>query len=167
MSSEEIHDKPNFAFLGNKNIVRQDSLPLLYFYNTKTKYFAMSRRYGYYLIISAIGIIVIYYFYSTELNKPKFGLEVDPTKDITDIAGIQYRVRISNIGTKPLTGIVVGLGKGDVQNLSVLEPGQSYYFYPKPDTLVSGVKVITNEGIRMNTDYRSPTKVIGLPGAGR
>lgn len=96
-----------------------------------------------------------------------FGLEVDPTKDTTDISGIQYRIRLTNVGIKQLTGIVVDLGKNDVQRLSLLEPGQSYYFYPKPDTMISTVKVVTNEGVHIQTDYRSPTKVLGLPGAGR
>ena len=96
-----------------------------------------------------------------------FALEVDPTKDTTDISGIMYRIRLTNIGLKQLTGIVVNLGKNDVQNLTYLDPGQSYFFYPKPDTLVSTVKVTTNEGIHIQSDFRSPTKVLGLPGAGR
>jgi hypothetical protein len=111
--------------------------------------------------------LFIYYFYTTQINKPKYGLEVDPTKDTTDIAGTQYRIRLTNIGLKQLTGIVVSLGKNDIQNLSSLDSGQSYYFYPKPDTIVSTVRVITNQGIHIQTDYRSPTKVFGLPGSGR
>jgi hypothetical protein len=127
----------------------------------------MNKRYVYYLIISVIGVIFAFYFYATQINKPTFGLEVDPTKDTTDIAGIQYRVRLTNVGMKQLTGIVVELGKNDIQHLSLLDPGQSYYFYPKPDTIVSIVKVKTNEGIRVQSDYRSPTKTLGLPGSGR
>jgi hypothetical protein len=127
----------------------------------------MNKHYVYYLIISVIGVIFAFYFYATQINKPTFGLEVDPTKDTTDMAGIQYRVRLTNVGIKQLTGIVVDLGKNDIQRLSLLDPGQSYYFYPKPDTIVNNVKVKTNEGIHVQADYRSPTKVIGLPGAGR
>jgi hypothetical protein len=127
----------------------------------------MNKRYVYYLIIAVIGVIFAFYFYATQINKPTFGLEVDPTKDTTDMAGIQYRVRLTNVGIKQLTGIVVDLGKNDIQRLSLLDPGQSYYFYPKPDTIVNNVKVKTNEGIHVQADYRSPTKVIGLPGAGR
>lgn len=127
----------------------------------------MNRRYIYYSIITVIVALFIYYFYTTQINKPKYGLEVDPTKDTTDIAGTQYRIRLTNIGLKQLTGIVVNLGKNDIQNLSSLDSGQSYYFYPKPDTIVSTVRVITNQGIHIQTDYRSPTKVFGLPGSGR
>ena len=127
----------------------------------------MNRRYIYYSIITVIVALFIYYFYTTQINKPKYGLEVDPTKDTTDIAGTQYRIRLTNIGLKQLTGIVVSLGKNDIQNLSSLDSGQSYYFYPKPDTIVSTVRVITNQGIHIQTDYRSPTKVFGLPGSGR
>jgi hypothetical protein len=127
----------------------------------------MNKRYVYYLIIAVIGAIFAFYFYATQINKPTFGLEVDPTKDTTDMAGIQYRIRLTNVGIKQLTGIVVDLGKNDIQHLSILDPGESYYFYPKPDTIVSIVKVITNEGIHIQSDYRSPTKTLGLPGAGR
>jgi hypothetical protein len=127
----------------------------------------MNRRYLYYSIITVIVALFTYYFYTTQINKPKYGLEVDPTKDTTDIAGTQYRIRLTNIGLKQLTGIVVNLGKNDIQNLSSLDSGQSYYFYPKPDTIVSTVRVITNQGIHIQTDYRSPTKVFGLPGSGR
>src|ERR671930_1497115 len=127
----------------------------------------MNRRYIYYSIITVIVALFTYYFYTTQINKPKYGLEVDPTKDTTDIAGTQYRIRLTNIGLKQLTGIVVSLGKNDIQNLSSLDSGQSYYFYPKPDTIVSTVRVITNQGIHIQTDYRSPTKVFGLPGSGR
>ena len=127
----------------------------------------MDKRYLYYLIIAVIGVIFASYFYATQINKPTFGLEVDPTKDTTDMAGIQYRIRLTNVGIKQLTGIVVDLGKNDIQHLSLLDPGQSYYFYPKPDTIVNNVKVTTNEGIHVQADYRSPTKTFGLPGSGR
>jgi hypothetical protein len=71
------------------------------------------------------------------------------------------------VGTQQLTGIVVELGANDIQEKAFLDPGQSYYFYPEPETEVSKVKVRTNEGIELESDYRSPTKVLGLPGAGR
>ena len=127
----------------------------------------MNKRYTYYAIIAVILIIFIYYFYTTQINKPLFALEVDPTKDTTDISGVMYRIRLTNIGLKQLSGIVVTLGSNDIQNLTSLDPGQSYFFYPKPDTVVSTVKVTTREGIHIQSDFRSPTKVLGLPGAGR
>src|SRR6266480_5915481 len=103
----------------------------------------MNKKYVYYLLIAVSGVLFAFYFYNTQINKPKFGLEVDPTKDITDISGIQYRIRLTNVGIKQLTGIAVDLGKNDTQHLSFLDPGQSYYFYPKPDTMVGTVKFIT------------------------
>ena len=127
----------------------------------------MIRRRIYYVAILAVAILVALYFYNSQVNKPKFGLEVDPTKDTTDISGIMYRIRLTNVGLKQLTGIVVDLGKNDIQNLPYLDPGQSYFFYPKPDTLVNTVRVTTHEGIHIQSDFRSPTKVLGLPGAGR
>jgi hypothetical protein len=127
----------------------------------------MSRRYLYYGPLIGFVILFIIYFYNSQINKPKFALEVDPTKDTTDISGIMYRIRLTNTGLEKLSGIVVNLGKNDIQNLAYLDPGQSYFFYPKPDTVVSTVKVTTDEGIRIQSDFRSPTKVLGLPGAGR
>jgi hypothetical protein len=81
---------------------------------------------------------------------------------------VMYRIRLTNIGLKQLWGVVVTLGSNDIQNLTYHDPGQSYFFcYPKPDTQVSTVKVTTNQGIHIQSDFRSPTKVLGLPGAGR
>jgi hypothetical protein len=127
----------------------------------------MNKRNIYILTIAVAGILFSFYFYSTQLNKSTFALEVDPTKDTTDISGTMYRIRLTNVGLKQLTGIVVDLGKNDIQNLSSLDSGQSYFFYPKPDTVVNTVKVTTQEGIHIQSDFRSPTKVFGLPGAGR
>jgi hypothetical protein len=125
------------------------------------------RNIYYYLTIAVAGILFTFYFYNSYINKSTFALEVDPTKDTTDISGTMYRIRLTNIGLRQLTGIVVDLGKNDIQNLSLLEPGQSYFFYPGPDTIVNTVKVTTHEGIHIQSDFRSPTKVLGLPGAGR
>lgn len=107
------------------------------------------------------------YFAFTYISRPPYALEVDATRDTTDISGIMYRIRVSNMGTEPLTGVVAELGPNDIQELSFLTPGQSYYFYPDPETKESTVKVSTSEGISVETSYRSPTKVLGLPGAGR
>jgi hypothetical protein len=101
-----------------------------------------------------------------QANRSPYALEIDATKDTTDV-GIQYRIRMTNVGTQQLTGIIVELGANDIQNKSFLEPGQTYYFYPDPETNISSVKVKTNEGIAIESNYRSPAKVLGLPGAGR
>jgi len=114
----------------------------------------------------ATAVAVAGYIAYQQINRPAFALEVDATKDTTDI-GILYRIRTTNVGTQQLTGIIVELGTNDIQEKSFLDPGQSYYFYPDPETQVSRVKVRTNEGIEIESDYRSPTKVLGLPGAGR
>jgi hypothetical protein len=114
----------------------------------------------------AAAVAIISYIAYQEVNRPPYALEVDAIKDTTDV-GIQYRIRTTNIGTEQLTGIIVELGANDIQEKQFLDPGQSYYFYPDPETQVSTVKVRTNEGIVLESDYRSPTKVLGLPGAGR
>jgi hypothetical protein len=47
----------------------------------------MNKRNIYYLTIAVAGILFTFYFYNTHLNKSTFALEVDPTKDTTDISG--------------------------------------------------------------------------------
>jgi hypothetical protein len=78
-----------------------------------------------------------------------------------------YRVKVTNTGNNPLTRVKVNLGKDDIQSMDLLESGQSFFFYPKPDTNITIVKVTTNEGIEKESNYRSPLKGIGLPGSGR
>lgn len=136
-------------------------------YISEIKLHSDVKRIYYLFIIAAAGLISIYYYYSFEVNRPKYALELDPTKDVTDMAGIQYRVRVNNVGLNQLTGITVILGKNDTQHLNFLDPGQTYFFSPKPDTNVTTVRVSTNEGIVVQSDYRSPAKVLGLPGSGR
>jgi hypothetical protein len=122
----------------------------------------------YYYIIAAILIGgTVLYLLNSYINRPMYALELDPTKDTTDISGTQYRIRLTNIGQNEVTGILVNLGEDDLQNLSSLKPGHSYFFYPKPDTIAAKISVTTNEGLHIQGDYRSPTKVLGLPGAGR
>src|SRR5919198_513523 len=94
----------------------------------------------------AVAVAVAGYIAYQQINRPPFALEVDATKDTTNV-GIQYRIRITNVGSQQLTGIAVELGANDIQEKSYLDPGQSYYFYPDPETQVSTVKVKTNEGI--------------------
>jgi hypothetical protein len=123
---------------------------------------------NYYLIIGiSIVILVSLFFILKEQNKKPYSLEIDAIKDKTDISGTFYRVKVTNSGTNPLTGLKVNLGKGDIQNMDLLEPGQSFFFYPKPETNTSIVKVTTTEGIEKESNYRSPLKGIGLPGSGR
>ena len=123
---------------------------------------------SYYLVIGiSIIILVSLFFILKEQNKKPYSLEIDAIKDTTDISGTFYRVKVTNSGTNPLTGLKVSLGKGDIQNMNLLEPGQSFFFYPKPETNTSIVKVTTTEGIEKESNYRSPLKGLGLPGSGR
>jgi hypothetical protein len=122
----------------------------------------------YYLSIGfSIVILAVLFFILKEIDKKPYSLEIDAIKDKTDISGTFYRVKVTNTGTNPLTGLKVNLGKGDIQNMDLLEPGQSFFFYPKPDTNTSIVKVTTTEGIEKESSYRSPLKGLGLPGSGR
>lgn len=119
------------------------------------------------VVAAAVAVAVGGYLAYQYATRPPHAIEVDATKDTTDISGFLYRIRVTNVGTQELTGITVTLGANDVQEKQVLAPGESYFFYPEPETQVSNVRVTTNEGIDVTSDYRTPTKVLGLPGAGR
>lgn len=117
--------------------------------------------------IALAAAVVAGYAAFAWLSRPQYALEVDATRDTTDISGTLYRIRVANTGSERLTGITAEMGRGDVQTKDFLDPGKTYYFYPNPDTLAPTIKVTTNEGIEVVTDYRTPTKTLGLPGAGR
>ena len=117
-------------------------------------------------IIGAAAAVALAFTYS-ELTRPPYALEVDATRDTTDISGILYRIRLTNVGTEELTNIVAELGPDDIQKKESLGPGQSYFFYPAPETPEGRIVVTSDQQIRVETNYRTPTKVLGLPGAGR
>jgi len=127
----------------------------------------MKRIYVYYSLVGVILLTVLIFLLIKQGSKVPYALEVDTTKDTTDIAGTYYRVRVNNSGMYPLTSINVYLGKNDIQHLDSLAPGDSFFFYPKPDTKIKTINVTTKEGISVTTDYRTPLKGIGLPGSGR
>jgi hypothetical protein len=118
-------------------------------------------------LIGVILVAVLIFLFIKQESKVPYALEVDATKDTTDIAGTFYRVRVNNVGMYPLTSINVYLGKNDLQHLDSLASGESFFFYPKPDTELETIKVTTKEGVNISTDYRTPLKGIGLPGSGR
>ena len=127
----------------------------------------MRRVYLYYSLVGVILTAALIFLIVKQESRLPYALEVDATKDTTDIAGTYYRVRINNIGLNALTNISVFLGKNDLQYLDNLGPGQSFFFYPKPETNVEMIRITTEEGINLTTDYRTPLKGIGLPGSGR
>ena len=114
----------------------------------------MERIYLYYSLIGVILVAVLIFLFIKQESKVPYALEVDATKDTTDIAGTFYRVRVNNIGMYPLTSINVYLGKNDLQHLDSLASGESFFFYPKPDTELETIKVTTKEGVNVSTDYR-------------
>ncbi len=112
------------------------------------------RIYLYYSLVGVIFVAALIFLFIKQESKVPYALEVDATKDTTDIAGTYYRVRVNNIGMYPLTSINVYLGKNDLQHLDSLASGESFFFYPKPDTEIETIKVTTKEGVNVSTDYR-------------
>lgn len=109
----------------------------------------MRRIYLYYSLVGVIFIAVLIFLIAKQQSQVPYALEVDATKDTTDIAGTYYRIRINNIGFNSLSNISVYLGKNDVQYLDSLAPGQSFFFYPKPETELEKIIVSTKEGVNV------------------
>jgi hypothetical protein len=61
-------------------------------------------------LIGVIFITALIFLFIKQESKVPYALEVDVTKDTTDIAGTYYRVRINNTGMNPLSNISVYLG---------------------------------------------------------
>ena len=72
----------------------------------------MRKIYLYYILFGVIFAGVLIFFIKQESKVP-FALEVDATKDTTDIAGTYYRIRVNNVGINSLSNISVYLGKND------------------------------------------------------
>lgn len=70
--------------------------------------------------IAAVVAIVVYVAYQ-QANRSPYTLEIDAIRDGT-VVGVQYRIRMTNVGTQQLTGIIVELGTNDVQKKPFLEP---------------------------------------------
>ncbi|HJY21597.1 MAG TPA: hypothetical protein VJ279_01860, partial [Hanamia sp.] len=58
----------------------------------------MERIYVYYSLVGIILVAVLIFLLIKQESKVPYALEVDATKDTTDIAGTYYRVRVNNIG---------------------------------------------------------------------
>lgn len=116
----------------------------------------------FYAPIGVVVALVMVIFVIPEATKTEYALEVDAIKDNVDVAGIQSRVKLTNIGRLPLTNVIIDFG-GDIQKLSVLEPGQTMLISPKPDTTLGTVKVTTDEGIAITKEFRMPSEVPSLP----
>ena len=67
----------------------------------------------------AAGVAIAVYVAYQQANRSPYALEIDATRDVTDV-GVQYRIRMTNVGTQQLTGIVVDLGTNDVQKQAIL-----------------------------------------------
>ena len=70
----------------------------------------MRRIYLYYSLIGGIFIAALIFLFIKQESKVPYALEVDATKDTTDIAGTFYRVRVNNVGMYPLSNISVYSG---------------------------------------------------------
>jgi len=117
----------------------------------------------FYVSIGVGTALILVIFILPEITRTEYSLEVDAIKDEIDVGGLQARVKLTNTGRLPLTNIVIDFDNGDIQKLSMLEPGKTMLISPKPDTPFFMVRVTTDEGIAITREFRMPAEVPGLP----
>lgn len=118
----------------------------------------------YFYVPIGVGIaLLLVIFILPEVTRTEYSLDVDAIKDEVDVGGLQARVKLTNTGRLPLTNIIIDFDNGDIQRLSVLEPGKTMLISPKPDTQFLMVKVTTDQGIAITREFRMPAEVPGLP----
>ncbi|HJS63320.1 MAG TPA: hypothetical protein VJ767_00510 [Nitrososphaeraceae archaeon] len=126
----------------------------------------MSFRKIYLLSIPAIIAIIILIFMISNtslINKKKFDLQIDATKEEQSLF-THTRVKITNNGIQPLTNITINYGNKS-ETISILEPGQSYPLSPPPGSDLEKLRVTTDEGINITQEYRTPIKMPGMMGS--
>jgi archaellum component FlaF (FlaF/FlaG flagellin family) len=126
----------------------------------------MSFRKIYLLAIPAIIAIIILIFMISNtslINKKKFDLQIDATKEEQSLF-THTRVKITNNGIQPLTNITINYGNKS-ETISILQPGQSYPLSPPPGSDLEKLRVTTDEGINITQEYRTPIKMPGMMGS--
>lgn len=115
-------------------------------------------------VIIGIGIIITMSLSKGLFSSQDYEVDVDPFKDPQNLF-VTARVMVQNIGAKPLTGVIVNYGDGDVLNLGTLTPGQKVILSPPSENSLQQVKVTADNGISVTKPYRIPPKIPGMMGS--
>ena len=117
-----------------------------------------------FLIIIVGGIII----YNVILFIPsqKFSLDVDAIRDPESLF-VNSRVILKNTGLNPLTNITIIYDSNMKFETKVdkLNVGETVILSPPSDTPLKNIHIISKEGIDLNKDFRSPTKLPGMIGS--
>jgi hypothetical protein len=119
------------------------------------------------LIISIIivGSIIIYNLVIS-IPTRNYSLDVDAIKDPESLF-LNSRVILKNTGLLPLNDINIIYDNNLKFNekVTILKPGETIILSPPAGTVLKNLQVSSKEGIDLNRDFRSPTKLPGMIGS--
>jgi hypothetical protein len=119
------------------------------------------------LIISIIivGSIIIYNLVIS-IPTRNYSLDVDAIKDPESLF-LNSRVILKNTGLLPLNdiNIIYDNNLKFKEKVNILKPGETIILSPPAGTVLKNLQVSSKEGIDLNRDFRSPTKLPGMIGS--
>ena len=117
------------------------------------------------LLIIIIGGIIVYNIILF-IPSQKFSLDVDAIRDPESLF-VNSRVILKNTGLNPLNNITV-IYDDNMKfqtKLNKLNAGETVILSPPSGTPLNNIHVFSKEGIDLNKDFRSPTKLPGMMGS--
>ncbi|MGI0018577.1 MAG: hypothetical protein ACREA1_07695 [Nitrosotalea sp.] len=116
----------------------------------------------------AVTIFLVFSFLPIIPTSAKYSIAVDPVI-VKDEMGTETHVAIKNTGTDALTNVVIyygGTAKPDT--IPVLNPGEKISLSPPEGSDLDKVYIITDQGLNVTKEYRSPTSAnfVGNSGYG-
>ena len=126
--------------------------------------------YNFFIILGIAVIGVMGIIFGTDLVTMSFGtvqdfdIYVDPLLDKQNLF-VTSRVTVKNVGSKPLTNVLVNFGDGDHTKLGTLLPQEKVIVSPPPGNSMLYVQVITDQNVSVIKPYREPPKMVGMMGS--
>lgn len=129
----------------------------------------MVNTYTGFIIAGVVAIAAMGVIFGMDLVKMSFGgqeyeLLVDPIIDKQNLF-VVGRVSIHNVGSQPLSNVMVDFGDGHTLELGTLEPRQKVIVSPPEDNSMRFVNVSADQGIFVSKLYRELPKMVGMMGS--
>jgi hypothetical protein len=117
------------------------------------------------ILIIIVGSIIIYNLVIS-IPTRNYSLDVDAIKDPESLF-LNSRVILKNTGLLPLNDINIIYDNNLKFNekVTILKPGETIILSPPAGTVLKNLQVSSKEGIDLNRDFRSPTKLPGMIGS--
>jgi hypothetical protein len=117
------------------------------------------------ILIIIVGSIIIYNLVIS-IPTRNYSLDVDAIKDPESLF-LNSRVILKNTGLLPLNdiNIIYDNNLKFKEKVNILKPGETIILSPPAGTVLKNLQVSSKEGIDLNRDFRSPTKLPGMIGS--